>query len=182
MQIDPIYVSFWVREQYLPAIQRQMATETLDVGVIRPGEDSEPIHGALSLVDNAVDPDSRMIHLRATFPNKAQRLWPGQYVKVILTIAQEPNSTCVPSQAVQTGQNNQFVYVVKPDQTVEMRQIVVRRATDKETVVDGLRPGEVVVTDGQLRLVPGARVQIKNPPQSPAIQSPAADRAEVKQP
>ena len=182
MQIDPIYVSFWVREQYLPAIQRQMATETLDVGVIRPGEDSEPIHGALSLVDNAVDPDSRMIHLRATFPNKDQRLWPGQYVKVILTIAQEPNSTCVPSQAVQTGQNNQFVYVVKPDQTVEMRPIVVRRATDKETVVDGLRPGEVVVTDGQLRLVPGARVQIKNPPQSPAIQSPAADRAEVKQP
>jgi multidrug efflux system membrane fusion protein len=181
-QIDPIYVSFWIREQYLPAIQRQMANGELDVGVIRPGEDSEPIHGALSLVDNSVDPESRMIHLRATFPNKDQRLWPGQYVKVILTIAREPNSVVVPSQAVQTGQNGQFVYVVKSDQTVEMRPITVKRAADKETVVDGIKPGEVIVTDGQLQLVPGARVQIKNPPQSPMTQGPTADRAEVKQP
>jgi len=181
-QTDPIYVSFCLREQYLPAIQREMAKGELDVGVIRPGEDREPIHGILSFVDNTVDPDGRTIHLRATFPNKDQRLWPGQYVRVILTIAQEPNSTVVPSQAVQTGQNSQFVYVVKSDQTVEMRPITVKRAADKETVVDGVKPGEVIITDGQLRLVPGARIQIKNPSQSPASQGPAAERAEVKKP
>jgi len=181
-QIDPIYVSFWIREQYLPAIQREMAKGELDVGVIRPGEDNEPIHGVLSFVDNNVNTDGRTIHLRATFANKDQRLWPGQYVKVILTIAREPNSVVVPSQAVQTGQNGQFVYVVKSDQTVEMRPITVKRAADKETVVDGVKPDEVIVTDGQLQLVPGARVQIKNPPQSPATQGPAAERAEVKKP
>jgi multidrug efflux system membrane fusion protein len=164
-QIDPIYVSFWIQEQHLSAIRKNMAAGALDVGVTLPGEESQPIHGALSFVDNTVDPDNRTIHLRATFANKDRRLWPGQYVKVTLTIVQEPNSILVPSQAIQTGQNNQFVYVLKSDQTVEARTISTRRAIDNETVVDGVKPGEVVVTDGQLRLVPGARVQIKDAPQ-----------------
>jgi multidrug efflux system membrane fusion protein len=164
-QIDPIYVSFWIQEQHLSAIRKNMAAGPLDVGVTSPGEESQPIHGALSFIDNTVDPDNRTIHLRATFANKDRRLWPGQYVKVTLTIVQEPNSILVPSQAIQTGQNNQFVYVLKSDQTVEARTISTRRAIDNETVVDGVKPGEVVVTDGQLRLVPGARVQIKDAPQ-----------------
>jgi membrane fusion protein, multidrug efflux system len=163
-QVDPIYVSFWVQEQHLSAIRKNAAAGALDVGVTLPDEDTESVHGTLSFVDNTVDPDNRTIHLRATFANQDRRLWPGQYVKVLLTIAQETNSLLVPSQAIQAGQNNQFVYVVKSDQTVEARTISTRRALDNETVVEGVKPGEVVVTDGQLRLVPGARIQIKDAP------------------
>jgi len=163
-QVDPIYVSLWVPEQHLPAIKSEMATHELDVAVTPSGDGGEAIHGALSFIDNTVDPDNRTIHLRATFTNTDGRLWPGQYVNVVLTIAQEPNSVVVPSQAVQTGQNNQFVYVVKSDQSVEARPITVKRAVNSETVVEGVQPDEVVVTDGQLRLVPGAKVQIKDSP------------------
>lgn len=169
-QVDPIYVSFWVPELYLPAIRREMAAHELDVGVTVSGEGGEPIRGTLSFIDNTVDPDNRTIHLRATFANKDRRLWPGQYVDVVLTIAQEPNSVVVPSQAIQAGQNSQFVYVVKPDQSVEARPIKVKRAVDNSTAVEGVRPGEVVVTDGQLRLVPGAKVQIKDSSMSPTPQ------------
>jgi multidrug efflux system membrane fusion protein len=160
-QIDPIYVSFWVQEQHLPAIRKNMANGPLDVAVTAPGEEGEPLHGALSFIDNTVDPDNRTIHLRATFANPDRRLWPGQYVKVVLTVAQEPNCILVPSQAVQTGQNGQFVYAVKADQTVEARPVTVERAVENTAVVEGVQPGERVVTDGHLRLVPGARVQIK---------------------
>jgi multidrug efflux system membrane fusion protein len=163
-QIDPIYVSFWVPEQYLPVIQKYMATSELDVTVYQPYEKQEPIHGSLTFVDNTVDDstNTRTIRLRATFSNKDQRLWPGQYVNVVLTLTQEPNSLVIPSQAIQTGQNNQFVYVVKSDQTVEAKPITIKRTLNNETVVEGVRAGEMVVTDGQLRLVPGAKVQIKN--------------------
>jgi len=170
-QIDPIYVSFWTQEQHLSAIRKNTAAKALQVDVTLPGEEKDPIHGTLSFIDNTVDPDNRTIHLRATFANQDRRLWPGQYVKVLLTIAEEPNSLLVPSQAVQTSQNNQFLYVLKSDQTVEARTITAKRAVANETVVEGVKPGEVVVTDGQLRLVPGARVQIKDattaPPSSP---------------
>jgi multidrug efflux system membrane fusion protein len=178
-QVDPIYVSFWIPEHYLPSIRREMASHDLDVAVKPPGEDGEPIHGVLSFIDNTVDPDNRTIHLRATFANKDRRLWPGQYADVVLTIAQEPDSIVVPSQAVQTGQNNQFVYVVKPDQSVEARPIKVKRAVDNSTAVEGVQKGEVVVTDGQLRLVPGAKVQIKDSSKPPTPQSPATERSEV---
>jgi len=161
-QMDPIYVSFWVQEQHLPAIQKHRAAGALDVEVTSSGEGSEPIHGALSFIDNTVNPDNRTIRLRATFANQDRRLWPGQYVKVTLTVAQEPNSVLAPSQATQTGQSGQFVYVVKSDQTVEARPITVKREIDRMSVVEGVKPGEVVVTDGQLRLVPGARIQVKS--------------------
>ena len=163
-QIDPIYVSFWVPEQHLPAIQKYMATSSLDVTVYQPYEKLEPIHGSLTFVDNTVDDSAstRTIRLRATFSNKDRRLWPGQYVNVVLALTQEPNSLVVPSQAIQTGQNNQFVYVVKSDGTVEAKPITIRRTINNETVVEGVQPGEMVVTDGQIRLVPGARVEIKN--------------------
>jgi len=171
-QMDPIYVSFWIEEQFLPAIQKYMGTGSLDTRVIQPYENREPIHGSLTFVDNTVDASTstRTIRLRATFSNKDLRLWPGQYVDVVLTFAQEPNSLVIPSQAIQSGQKNQFVYVVKSDQTVEARPITVKRAvnsgTANETVVEGVQAGEVVVTDGQLRVVPGAPVQIKNPTQN----------------
>ncbi len=161
MQTDPIYVSFRVPESYLPAIRKGMAAGSLDVGVTLPDVNEPPLHGVLTLIENTVDVGSRMIYLRATFSNKDQQLWPGQYVDVVLTIAKEPNSVIVPSAAVQAGQNGQFIYVVKADSTVEARPVTVKRSTDAEAVVEGVQGGEVVVTDGQLRLVPGARVQAK---------------------
>jgi multidrug efflux system membrane fusion protein len=160
-QTDPIYVTFSVPEQYLPAIQKYKEANNLDVRAIQPYEKGEPARGTLSFVDNAVDSNTRTIRLRATFLNKDGRLWPVQYVNVTLTLTQEPNSLVIPTQAVQTGQNNQFVYVVKPDTTVEARPITVIRTLNSETVVEGVAPGEAVVTDGQLRLVPGAKVQAK---------------------
>ncbi|MGE5296654.1 MAG: efflux RND transporter periplasmic adaptor subunit [Solirubrobacterales bacterium] len=160
-QIDPIYVSFWVQEQHLPAIQQNMKVGPLDVAVTLAGRQTEPIHGSLTFIDNTVDPDNRTIHLRATFDNENRRLWPGQYVQVTLTIAQEPDSILVPSQAIQTGQTGQFVYVVKSDETVEARPLAVKRELGSESVVEGVQSGEVIVTDGQLRLVPGARIQNK---------------------
>ncbi len=164
-QMDPIYVSFWVREQDLPVIRRQMATHELDVAVRPAGDEGEPIHGILSLIDNTVDPINRTIHLRATFANQDHRLWPGQYADVALTMGQEPNSLVVPSEAIQPGQSGQFVYVVKADQTVEARPVAVKRPTENGTVVEGVQAGETIVTDGHLRLVPGARVQVKDAPQ-----------------
>jgi len=158
-QTDPIYVTFSVPEQYLPTIQKYRETNNLDVRAIQPYEKGEPARGTLSFVDNAVDTNTRTIRLRGTFSNKDQRLWPGQYVNVTLTLTQEPNSLVIPTQAVQTGQNNQFVYVVKPDATVEARPITVVRTMNSETVVEGVTAGETVVTDGQLRLIPGAKVQ-----------------------
>ncbi len=175
-QVDPIYVSFWIQEQHLSAIRKNMANGALDVAVTLPGEEKEPIHGALSFLDNTVDPDNRTIHLRATFANQDRRLWPGQYVKVLLTIAREPNAILVPSQAHQAGQSGRYVYVVKSDQTVEARSVAVKRDVGNESVVEGVKPGEVVVTDGQVRLVPGARVQIKpgpGPQPTPASSGPS---------
>jgi multidrug efflux system membrane fusion protein len=166
-QIDPIYVSFWVPEQNLPTIQKYMAIGNLDVKVIQPYEKPKSILGSLTFVDNTIDAsaNTRTIRLRATFSNKDRRLWPGQYVNVVLTLAQEPNSLVIPFQAVQTSQHNQFVYVVRSDGTVEARPVTVKRTMNNESVVEGLQSGELVVTDGQLRLVPGARVEIKNPAQ-----------------
>ncbi len=165
MQTEPIYVSFWVPEELLPPVRKGMAKGDLDVRVTLAGDDGGPMHGVLSLIENTADVSNHTIRLRATLANKDRRLWPGQYVDTVLTISEEPNSLVVPSVAVQTGQTSQFVYVVKPDQTVEARPVTVKRAMDKETVVEGVQAGQIVVTDGHLRLVPGARVQAKDPGQ-----------------
>jgi multidrug efflux system membrane fusion protein len=119
--------------------------------------------GFLSFVDNAVDSVTGTIKLKATFRNAAERLWPGQFVSVVMTLSAQPNAVVVPNEAVQSGQEGSFVYVVKPDLTVEVRPIKEGRVVGDETVVaSGLQPGDRVVTDGQLQLVPGARIEIKN--------------------
>jgi len=159
-QVDPIYVSFPVPEQHLPTIRRLSASGGLDVRAIQPYASDQPIHGRLSFIDNAVDPDALSIRLRATFANADSRLWPGQYVDVVMSLESQPGSLVIPSQAIQTGQKNQFVYVVKSDKTVEARPVTVRRTLDKVSVVEGVEAGETIVTDGQLRLVPGATVVI----------------------
>ena len=163
-QISPIYVTFSIPEQNLPEIKKYMARGNLKVTAVIPTDEKGPQEGVLTFVDNAVDMTTGTIHLKGTFENRDKRLWPGQFVNVILTLATQPNAILVPSQTIQAGQEGLYVFVVKPDFTVESRPVAVGRSLDGLTVVtQGLQPGETVVTDGQIRLVPGAKVEIKNP-------------------
>jgi multidrug efflux system membrane fusion protein len=161
-QIHPIYAAFGVPEQFLPEIKREMQDHAVKVAASFDHMDA-PSQGELTFVDNSVDPTTGLIQLKATFPNEDHALWPGQFVTLSLTLSELTNAVVVPSQAVQTGQNGSFIYVVKPDQTVEERPVTNSITYQGETVVEnGIRAGETVVTDGQLRLVPGVKVDIKS--------------------
>jgi multidrug efflux system membrane fusion protein len=161
-QTAPIYVTFSVPEQYLPRIKEFMAKAPLKTVAIPAANGEPPVSGVLTFVDNAIDQTTGTIMLKATFDNRDGALWPGQFLNVRLTLAMEKAAVVVPSQAVQTGQTGQYVYVVKEDMTAEMRPVKVGRAYGEESVIsEGLKPGESVVTDGQLRLAPGARVEVK---------------------
>ena len=162
-QIRPIYVAFAVPEQQLSALQNYAAKSKLEVQAIVPGEDNYSETGKLSFSDNTVDRTTGTILVKATFDNKQEKLWPGQFVYAVLTLTTQPNAIVIPSQAVQVGQLGSFVFVVKADQTVEVRPVVVSRQMQGEVVIaKGLQPQEIVVTDGQLRLTPGAKVEIKS--------------------
>ncbi|HUJ40544.1 MAG TPA: efflux RND transporter periplasmic adaptor subunit [Candidatus Acidoferrales bacterium] len=162
-QIQPIFVSFNVPEQALPEVKRYSAAGRLAVDAQVPQQPGELERGQLTFMDNAVDRTTGTIRLKGTFANSQRRLWPGQFVNVTLLLSQEPDRIVVPNQAVQSSQTGQMVYVVRPDSTVEARGVTVARVAGAEAVIGrGLEPGETVVTDGQLRLVPGARVEIKN--------------------
>src|SRR5712692_3877669 len=153
-QIQPIYVNFPVSEQFLSEIKQFMAVRPLTVQAEIPQHQGASESGTLSFVDNTVDPGTGTIHLKGTFENGPRRLWPGQFVNVSLKLTDEPNRIVVPTQAVQIGQNGQYVYVVKGDNTVDARAVVVTRTVGNDAVLEkGLTPGEKVVTDGQLRLV-----------------------------
>jgi len=162
-KIKPIYVAFSIPEQNLAEIKEyRTGGNPLTVEAFPPNDATGAEQGVLTFIDNTVDTTTGTILLKGTFPNKKQRLWPGQFVNVSLTLTTQPNTIIVPSQAVQTGQQGQYVFVIKPDLTVEARPVVVNRTTDNETIIDqGLQAGERVVTDGQLQLVPGATVEIK---------------------
>jgi membrane fusion protein, multidrug efflux system len=161
-QIRPIYVSFAVPQQHLAAIKTYRAAGTLKVEAA-PDGGPRAAQGAVTFMNNTVDPGTGTIQLKATFNNADSALWPGQYVDVTLTLTSE-QAVVVPSQAVQAGQQGPFVFVVKPDLTVESRPVKVGRRLARELVIEqGVKNGERVVTDGQLRLVPGARVEIKPP-------------------
>jgi len=172
-RIHPIYVEFAVPEQFLPEIQKQMREKTLKASVTFENMTVMPPQGDLTFVDNAVDETTGTILLKATFPNDDDALWPGQFVNVTLTLSELTNAVVVPSQAVETGQNGQFVYVVKADQTVEERPVNIGIAFGNETVVkSGLKAGETVVTDGQLRLTPKAKVSVKSSSESTPTNAP----------
>lgn len=162
-QITPVQVSFSLPEQHLSAIRTYASAGSLPVETRFPNDPGKPSAGKLSFINNAVDPATRTILLKATFPNTDKRLWPGQFVNVILTLTVRPHAVIVPSRAIQMGQQGTFVFVVKPDFTVESRLISPGQEIDGATIVEkGLQAGEKVVTDGQLRLVPGSKVQIQN--------------------
>jgi len=133
------------------------------VEVSTPQGNKKPVKGALTFIDNKVNTTTGTIMLKATFANQDRALWPGQFVDVVLTLTTERDRVIVPTQAIQTGQQGQYVYVIKDDLTAELRVVTPGRLYDDWTVIDkGVAAGEMVVTDGQLRLVPGAKVEIKN--------------------
>ena len=175
-QLQPIYVSFAVPEQILPQVRARGASARLPISA-RPAMQGKPggveqraqgsiaaesHDGVLTFVDNAVDPLTGTIRLKGTFANQDQALWPGQFVDVQLTLGEQQGAVVAPAEAVQRGQNGEYVFVVKSDNTVESRPVVVSRSDPREAVIEkGLQPGETVVTDGQLRLQQGSKVQIK---------------------
>ena len=157
--VHPIHVSFAVPEQQLGVVKRFQAAGTLAVRANAPNQGTTA--GTLSFLNNTVDPNTGTIQLKATFENKENFLWPGQFVEVTLTLANE-TAILVPSQAIQAGQQGPFVFVVKPDLRVESRKVEPGRRLEREIIVtSGLKAGERVVTDGQLRLFPGALVEVK---------------------
>jgi len=159
-QDRPIFVTFGVPEIHLAAIRQSSAAHQLPVTVSLQNDPNKSARGILSVIDNTVDPNTGTIRLKATFNNEDRLLWPGEFVNVVLTLDTRSDATVVPSEAVQPGQNGQFVYIVKPDHTVEPRIVTVGPSVGRNVIIDkGVSPGETVVTDGQLRLFPGARIQ-----------------------
>jgi multidrug efflux system membrane fusion protein len=162
-QVEPIYVDFSIPEKDLAQVRRNMEQHPLEVDAAIPGDPQQAEHGVLSFVDNSVDKTTGMIALKGLFQNENRRLWPGQFVNTTLTLAMIPNAVLVPSPAIQTGQEGAFVYVVGRDMKVEARPVVPGAVIETETIVErGLKAGETVVTDGQLRLMPGAVVRLKS--------------------
>ena len=158
-RVQPVLVTFTVPAIHLGTIKAHMTGGKLPVTATPQDTAAQPAPGVLTFIDNAVDMTTDTIKLKATFDNPERRLWPGQFARVSLRLAVLPHATVVPAQAVQTGQDGQYVFVVKDDSTVEQRTVVQgQRVADDVVVTKGLKPGETVVTEGQLRLEPGSRV------------------------
>ncbi len=162
-QISPINVTFAVPQQYFGSLVRYRADGALKIKVIPPGTDERAEDGELTFMDNTVDVSTGTLKLKGTFPNAQQRLWPGQFATVTVTLA-APEVMTVASSAIQTSQAGQHIYIVKADQTAELRPVVVERLVGPVAVIaKGAAEGETVVIDGQLRVVPGRPVEIKSP-------------------
>jgi len=163
-QVRPIYVNFSVPEQRLAEVREHMASRQVAVEALAPGSDHAAASGTLIFVDNAVDPSTGTIRMRARFPNKENLLWPGQFVNVSVRLFEQADAITIPSRAVQTGPEGQYVYVVDRSMVVDVRRITVQRTEGERAIIaSGLAKGEQVVTQGQLRLGPKTRVQIGKP-------------------
>lgn len=161
-QLTPIYATFSIPEKLLAEVKRAMAGNELKIDAAIPNETGSTEAGTISFLDNAVNPATGTIKLKGVFANKLRKLWPGQFTDVVMTLGNRKNAVVVPTNAIQTSQQGQFIYVVKPDNSVEMRQITATMAVGEDSVVEkGLAVGETVVVDGQLRLTPGAVVESK---------------------
>jgi multidrug efflux system membrane fusion protein len=160
-QVEPVFVTFAVPALHLPAIKRNMKNHDLQVMATTQDAEGETGVGTLAFIDNNVDASTDTVKLKASFANAERALWPGQFVRVTLRLATLAGATVVPSQAVQTGQDGQFVFVVTPEAIVEQRPVTTGERLEQDVVIQsGLQPGETVVTEGQLRLEPGSRVQL----------------------
>lgn len=172
-QIQPVNVTFSVPEKYLAEVRKYMTGGKLGVEAFISAEDKDPAKGSLSFIDNTVDTTTGTIVMKASFPNQDRRLWPGQFVNIVMTLTVQQDAVVVPSAALQTGQQGQFVYVVKGDEA-ELRPVTSGVDYEGMTVIDkGVAPGEQVVTDGQIRLSPGAKIAIRTPGQQGQPASPA---------
>ncbi len=161
-KIRPIKVRFAVPQQELESIMTEMARGTLKVQAVVPTETETREEGVVTFLDNNVDAATGTIKLKGTFANESNRLWPGQFVRIVLVVKVDPQVPVVPAQAVLAGQKGNYVFVIKPDLSVEDRLVTVARRVAEELVIaSGLEAGERVVTDGQLRLGPGSRVEVK---------------------
>ncbi len=161
-QISPIYVDFSVPQQYLPQIKAYEARRPLRVEAIVPHEPDKPEWGTLIFINNTVDASTGTILLKGAFPNPQRRLWPGEFVNVVLDLSMQANAVVAPSPAIQTGQQGNYVYVIGADHKAQYRPVTVGSVYKDKTVIEkGLTPGETVVTDGQLMLYPGATVLVK---------------------
>jgi len=161
-QISPIYASFSIPESYLSEVKKYMAAGALRVEAQFPNSTQPPAEGKLFFVNNTVDTQTGTINLMAKYPNADHRLWPGQYVNIVLTLTTQPKAVLVPMSAVQTGQNGPYVYVIKANKTADFREVKLGPAIGNWQVLDsGVTAGETVVTDGQSRLNPGSSVEIK---------------------
>jgi multidrug efflux system membrane fusion protein len=162
--VEPIYVTFSVPEARLADVKRYSATGKLAVTARAQDGSGNVESGELSFIDNSVDTSTGTIKLKGTFPNKEHKLWPGQFVNVGLRLTTRPNAVVVPNEAVQTGQDGNYVYLVGEDRTVSVRPIKTGPRIDQDMVIEeGLKGGETIVTQGQLRLQPGSRIQVKEP-------------------
>jgi multidrug efflux system membrane fusion protein len=160
-QITPVYVAFSVPESQLGDIRARGLGNVPVIASPQQGA-APPQNGRLTFVDNAVDAQTGTITLKATFTNEGRVLWPGEYVNVAMTLSNRPNATVVPVQAVQSGQKGQYVYVVTEGDGIQMRPVNVVMQVDNQAVIGkGVRPGDTVVTDGQIRLTPKSRVDVK---------------------
>ena len=176
-QVQPIFVSFSVPEQYLPEIKQRMREGPLKALASFPGLEGPGSEGSVSFLNNTVDAATGTIQLKAAFTNADNTLWPGQFVQVMLTLREQPKAVVAPAEAIQIGQGGEYVFVIKADQTVDLRPVKTSATRNGETVIQsGLKPGETVVTDGQLRLVSGSRVEVKT---VDALKSPATNSTPV---
>lgn len=161
-QVSPVNVAFAIPESQLPDLERYLARGAVHVEAQAPNETAQASEGKITFVDNAVDQTTGTIKVKGSFANADRRLWPGQFVNVVVTLAIESDAIVVPQGAVQTGPQGSYVFVVGANETAELRPVAISRLAGSETLLkSGVAAGETVVTDGQLRLVPGARVSIK---------------------
>jgi len=161
-QIHPIEVFFSIPQADLPSVRTYMAQEKLKVRASLPKDSRPPEEGDLFFIDNAVDKSTGTVKLGALFKNTQEALWPGQFVNVTLVLAVKNDAIVMPTGALQSGRDGKFVFVVKPDKTVEVRPVTIDMTAGMEAVIQqGLQIGELVVTDGHLRLAPGAKIEIK---------------------
>ncbi len=162
-QLTPTYVNFAVPERYLPEIRKYISAGRLQVEARIRNDEGQPATGTLTFIDNMVDDTTGTIRLKATFENHDRRLWPGEFVDTNLRISAQVDVAVAPARAVQTGQDGQYVFVVTPDHVAQMRKVVGGRTVGLDMVIEeGLQPGEIVITDGHMRVTPDTKVAVRN--------------------
>jgi multidrug efflux system membrane fusion protein len=167
--LDPIYTDFTVAEPDVPLVRRYLGGPNVKVLTDAEGDNIPPREGSLYFIANTLQPGTGTVQARAVTPNPDHALWPSQFVQVRLILDQLKNAKLVPNNAVQIGQNGPYIFVVKKDSTLDLRQVKAgqKQAGDLTVITDGVQPGETVVTRGQLQLAPGTKVAVKEEEKTP---------------